>query len=49
MVDIKVLDKIIKETISAIEKSQEQIYAIAESATIEYQNVKKDLEKVKIK
>ncbi|WP_003541756.1 sensor histidine kinase [Desulfotomaculum nigrificans] len=47
MVDIKVLDKIIKETISAIEKSQEQIYAIAESATIEYQNVKKDLEKVK--
>jgi len=46
-VDIRALDKIIKETVSAIEKSKEQIYSIAESARIEYQRVKEEIEQIK--
>lgn len=45
--DIKVLDNIIKETVSAIEKSREQIYSIAESARLEYQRVKEEIQIIK--
>lgn len=48
-IDVKILDKIIKETISAIEKSKEQIYHIAESARLEYQRVEEEIDEVKNK
>lgn len=45
--DIKVLDNIIRETVSAIEKSREQIYSIAESARQEYQRIKEEIQVIR--
>lgn len=45
--DIKVLDKIVKQTIAAVEKGKAQIFEIYEAARSEMENVKKDLERVK--
>ncbi|MEG6585243.1 sensor histidine kinase [Dendrosporobacter sp. 1207_IL3150] len=45
--DLKALDKIIKNTLSAVEKSKTQIFEIYEAARNEMENVKKDVEKVK--
>ncbi|MEW6696143.1 MAG: sensor histidine kinase [Bacillota bacterium] len=45
--DIKVLDNIIKETVSVIEKSKEQIYQIAESARMECQRVEEEISQIK--
>lgn len=45
--DIKVLDKIVKNTMSAIEKGKSQIFDIYEAARNEMENVKKDVERVK--
>lgn len=48
-VDIKMLDKIVKNTLSAIEESKSQIFDIYEAARNEMENVKKDVERVKQK
>ncbi|NLP41996.1 MAG: histidine kinase [Veillonellaceae bacterium] len=48
-VDVKMLDKIVKDTLVAIEKSKSQIFDIYESARNEMENVKKDVERVKQK
>ncbi len=45
--DIKLLDKIVKDTMAAVEKSKERIYDIYEAARHEVDNVKKDLERVR--
>lgn len=45
--DIKMLDKIVKDTMAAVEKSKERIYEIYEAARNESEHVKKDLERVK--
>lgn len=45
--DMKILDKIVKQTIAAVEKGKVQIYEIYEAARAEMENVKKDLERVK--
>ena len=45
--DTKVLDKIVKQTVEAVEKGKTQIYEIYEAARTEMENVKKDLERVK--
>jgi two-component system sensor histidine kinase DegS len=45
--DVKLLDKIVKNTMAAIEKGKEQIFDIYEAARNEVENVKKDLERVK--
>ncbi|ABO50624.1 histidine kinase [Desulforamulus reducens MI-1] len=45
--DVKILDNIIKETISVIEKSKEQIYYIAESAHLEWQRVENEIKQTK--
>jgi len=46
-INLQALDKIIKETLSAVEKSKTQIYDIYEAARAEVENVRKDLERVK--
>lgn len=46
-IDTKILDKIVKQTIAAVEKGKIQIYEIYEAARNEMENVKKDLERVK--
>lgn len=46
MFDLKALDQIIKDTISAVEKSKEQIYDIAENARMEKQRVALELEDI---
>ncbi|MDR3592050.1 MAG: sensor histidine kinase [Negativicutes bacterium] len=46
-IDVKVLDKIVKQTIAAVEKGKSQIYDIYEAARNEMDNVGKDLERVK--
>lgn len=46
-IDAKILDKIVKQTIAAVEKGKVQIYEIYEAARSEMENVKKDLERVK--
>jgi len=46
-IDAKILDKIVKQTIAAVEKGKIQIYEIYEAARNEMENVKKDLERVK--
>lgn len=46
-IDVKVLDKIVKQTIAAVEKGKIQIFEIYEAARNEMENVKKDLERVK--
>ena len=45
--DVKMLDKIVKNTVEAVEKSKEQIFDIYEAARHETENVKKDVERVK--
>jgi two-component system sensor histidine kinase DegS len=45
--DIKLLDKIAKQTIIAIEKSKSQIFDIYEAARNEMENVRRDLERMK--
>lgn len=45
-IDVKILDKIVKQTISAVEKGKSQIFEIYEAARAEMENVKKDLERV---
>jgi len=45
--DIKVLDKIVKNTMAAIEKGKTQIFDIYEAARSEMENVKKDVDRVK--
>lgn len=45
--DTNMLDEIVKKTISAVEKSKNQIYDIYEAARNEVENVKKDVERVK--
>ncbi len=45
--NIKVLDKIIKNTVAALEKGKNQIFDICEAARNEMENVKKDVERVK--
>ncbi len=47
MFDIKALDRIIKETLEAIERSKIQIYNIAENSRLEMSRVKKELKEVK--
>ncbi|MEW5935624.1 MAG: histidine kinase, partial [Bacillota bacterium] len=44
---LQALEKIIQETITAIDRSRAQIYAIAESARSEYDKVKGELEEVR--
>jgi len=46
-IDVKGLDRIVKQTISAVEKGKAQIFEIYEAARMEMENVKKDLERVK--
>jgi len=45
--DLKELDRIVKETVDAIERGKEQIFAIAESARAEYEHVRAELFEVK--
>ncbi len=45
-IDTKILDKIVRQTISAVEKGKSQIFAIYEAARTEMESVKKDLERV---
>jgi two-component system sensor histidine kinase DegS len=45
--DAKILDKIVKQTIAAVEKGKSQIFEIYEAARTEMENVKKDLERIK--
>ncbi len=49
MFDINTLDRIIKETITSVEKGKEQIYDIAENARLEKERVKRELENIQIK
>jgi len=46
-IDIKMLDKIVKQTIAAVEKGKGQIYDIYEVACQELANIKQDVDKVK--
>lgn len=46
-VDIRILDKIAKQTILTIEKSKSQIFDIYEAARNEMENVKRDAERIK--
>lgn len=46
-IDAKALDKIVRQTIEAMEKGKSQIYDIYEAARTEMDNVKRDLERVK--
>lgn len=45
--DVKRLDKIIKNTISAVESSKHQIFEIHEAARTELENVRRDVDRVK--
>ncbi len=47
MIDIKVLDKIINNTLEALEQGKKQLYDIAESTREEYQQACEELEKAK--
>jgi two-component system sensor histidine kinase DegS len=47
ILEMKVLDKIVKNTMAAIEKSKSQIYDIYEAARSEVEKIKKDVERVK--
>jgi len=49
MLDVSALDKILRETIETIRKSQEQMFSIAENAREECERVKRELEEVKQK
>lgn len=45
--DVKILDRIIKNTIEAVESSKTQIFDIYEAAKSEMENVRRDVERVK--
>ena len=45
--DVKVLDKIVKQTIGAVEQGKAQIYDIYEAARLELENVRRDAERIK--
>ncbi|HWR44658.1 sensor histidine kinase [Sporomusa sp.] len=45
--DVKMLDKIVKGTIAAVEKSKSQIFDIYEAARTEMENVRRDVERIK--
>ena len=45
--DVKVLDKIVKQTIGAVEQGKAQIYDIYEAARLELENVRRDVERIK--
>ena len=45
--DLKLLDKVIKDTVDAMEKGKEQIYEIYEAAEAEVLHVAKDIEKIR--
>ena len=45
--DTKALDKIVKQTIAAVERGKSQMFDIYEAARAEMENVKKDVERVK--
>ncbi|MDD4602050.1 Signal transduction histidine-protein kinase/phosphatase DegS [bioreactor metagenome] len=47
MIDIKELDKIVKNTLTVIETSKSQIFDIYEAARNEMESVKKDVERIK--
>jgi len=47
VIDAGALDKIVKETLKAIERSKDQIYDIAENTRLEMTRVKQELEQVK--
>ncbi|MCE5285675.1 MAG: sensor histidine kinase [Pelosinus sp.] len=47
ILEMKVLDKIVKNTMAAIEKSKSQIYDIYEAARNEVEKIKRDVERVK--
>lgn len=46
-VDVKLLDKIVKDTVAAVEKGKAQIFDIYEAARNEVENVKKDVARIK--
>jgi len=46
-IDIKALDKIVKQTLASIRGSRSQIYDIYEAARDELESVKRDVERVK--
>lgn len=46
-IDVKVLDKIVKQTIAAVEHGKSQIFDIYEAARSEMENVKKDRNRIK--
>ncbi len=45
--DMKILDKIVKNTIAAVEKGKSQIFDIYEAARDEMENIRKDVERIK--
>ncbi len=45
--DVKILDKIVKGTVAAVEKSKSQIFDIYEAARGETENVRRDVERIK--
>lgn len=45
--DVKVLDKIVKNTVAVVEKSKTQIFDIYEAARAEMENVRRDVERIK--
>ncbi|HWR38727.1 MAG TPA: sensor histidine kinase [Patescibacteria group bacterium] len=45
--DVKILDKIVKDTYEAVEKSKEQIFDIYEAARGEMERLRKDMERVR--
>jgi two-component system sensor histidine kinase DegS len=47
-IDSKMLDKIVRHTVAAVDKSRSQIYEIYEASRRELDNVRKDLERVKL-
>ena len=46
-IDVKALDKIVKQTMAGIRGSRSQIYDIYEAAREELESVKRDVERVK--
>jgi two-component system sensor histidine kinase DegS len=46
-IDVNILDKIVKNTIAAVEKGKTQIFDIYEAARAEVENIKKDVERTK--
>jgi two-component system sensor histidine kinase DegS len=47
-IDSKMLDRIVRHTVAAVDKSRSQIYEIYEASRRELDNVRKDLERVKL-